>query len=568
MPVEMLPEPGRVTLRNMLKQSQFAQLDELLEHYRAAFLWNIEKGEGPLILAYKSFEVGDNEVLEQIDAWIEQRPRSYQAHTAKAFCLEAMGAKARGGKWSKDTKPEQFELMERFFHSAEKEARLALRLQPRSVAPYRVLVLMAQRGGSEGFRKRAEEALSVFPASFNLRARVVFGLQPRWYGDDEYKLMEAFVQASQQHVRENPGLRALLGYPDWARGQDLYTAERYEESIEAYTRALSFGEEGDFLLGRIEAARLARRYGLALKDAKRLEELDPWRKDAEDTPVRETIEKARWWVRQKLEAGQFEAGIAVASEVLGVDPGEKTMLNTRGYAQCHLGGKQHVQGLADLEAALRIDPDMELARNNVRWCLYRNGKPVEAIKEAEAWVMQAPGNARARFELASAYFVAGDAPSAVIHFGIACKLGYDVGCSRVDSIFEELKPEHRNLLQRLPADWSPHPQEMMETSVASAAFLQELEDSPQFSSKNIKLVSRAPPRFPGWTYKDVEKGWVDALIYFRFDGTVAGVKVLDSNPKGYFELAAAEALRRWKAAPAATGGRGQQRVEFKRAPPK
>jgi hypothetical protein len=76
-------------------------------------------------------------------------------------------------------------------------------------------------------------ALTVAPASFVTRYRLMTALLPRWGGS--YEQMEELAEAAQAHVEANPQLGALLGYADMDRAD---VADDENDS----TAALRYGQ--------------------------------------------------------------------------------------------------------------------------------------------------------------------------------------------------------------------------------------------------------------------------------------------------------------------------------------
>lgn len=84
-------------------------------------------------------------------------------------------------------------------------------------------------------------------------------------------------------------------------------------------------------------------------------------------------------------------------------------------------------------------------------------------------------------------------------------------------------------------------------------------------------LSRVAPQYPREALKRGLEGVVEFQVDVNPDGTVAGLKVLKSEPAGVFDEAASRALRKWKFKPKIVDGEpvpssGWQRVEFSLSP--
>lgn len=570
MPDEALAAPLRMptvaAIRDLLAKERYRELETLLERYRLAAAKDTVEWETPLVRAYAAFDAPDSKLLAQVDGWLEYNSRSYQAHAARAYCLLALGHDARGSGWAEDTKPEQFALMQRFLASARKAVTQSIKLQKDNLAIHLLNVRLAKFEGREPFFVVADQAMDAHPASHSIRVATISGLQPRWYGDeDDYSRIDAFVRLSQREKALNPRFKNLLGYTAWARGNDLASNKKknYEEAIDQYTAALGAGEEPEFLDGRFRAAAAARRYDLAIRDARRLEEIEPWRKDdPEERPLETVLGSARYWAAAKFKEGHSDEGIAVLGMILTQVPDDARALLVRGSAQCRARRFEH--GTKDLRRAIVIDPDLMPARHALVGCLVLGGKPIEAIQVQEQYVIKAPGNGEARNLLAGLYASADDVESTSIAFDIACKAGYADACSRVQQLAGG-NPD----AARLPTDWVAHPQERIAAVAEYEEFIKGLAAPGRFAvpegAGRPRILSRPAAAFPKWAARYAREGWVEVQIYFNADGSVAGAAPVRARPSGYFELAAVTATLRWRSEPTPGGWVTKERIELKAA---
>jgi periplasmic protein TonB len=86
--------------------------------------------------------------------------------------------------------------------------------------------------------------------------------------------------------------------------------------------------------------------------------------------------------------------------------------------------------------------------------------------------------------------------------------------------------------------------------------------------RGIVPVLRVPPAYPRNAKVAKIEGYVTMEVVVNPDGSVADIHVLDAAPPRLFDIAAVEAMRRWKFQPKLVNGspvsqRAQQTIEFK-----
>ncbi len=87
-------------------------------------------------------------------------------------------------------------------------------------------------------------------------------------------------------------------------------------------------------------------------------------------------------------------------------------------------------------------------------------------------------------------------------------------------------------------------------------------------STNLVPLVRVPPRYPVRAEMRKVEGWVKIEFTITEDGSVKDAKVVEAHPKGVFDRAALQAIRRWKFKPKEIDGqkvpqRAVQKLEFK-----
>lgn len=86
-----------------------------------------------------------------------------------------------------------------------------------------------------------------------------------------------------------------------------------------------------------------------------------------------------------------------------------------------------------------------------------------------------------------------------------------------------------------------------------------------------EIVHMQEPEYPRRAMRYGREGWVELEFVIGVDGNVRDVEVLDADPRGYFEDAAAEAISQWRYRPFVENGsvvekRARQVLEFRLSP--
>lgn len=261
-------------LRRMLRTRQVLELTRVLESRQAALEQDFRQ-EAASVDAYAALASEFHLSESQFNDWVRLAPGSWVPYLVRGAYYDWQGWRARGGDWARDTSPEQFENMERFFRAATQDLKAALAINPKLVIAYCVLIKMtkAENGNEARARHYLDQALAICPACFEIRWIYQFGLRPRWGGS--YPQMRAAADEARQSVQLNPLLSALAGAPDWDAGIEAREAEQYGEAVQFYTRAISYGDYWNYYEARGLALRHLRRYDEALLDLDRAIALRP-----------------------------------------------------------------------------------------------------------------------------------------------------------------------------------------------------------------------------------------------------------------------------------------------------
>lgn len=270
------PEPSLsiddvLEVRALLLSGDFATLD-------ARLAWNVDSArhDSGYELRYRTYFsvplAGDSSLRPQLDAWTESRPRSAAAHLARAAHAMALGDKARGTKWARETSPAQFASMRAWYDVARRDLVEAQALDSTSIMAHWLALGMAMSGPARRspsggpllqqvlreiffalapsgepvampYRSRREilaEGLRIVPGSLMLRWKYGYSMRPRWGGS--IAELEELADGWDRDAATNPRLRLLRGLIPFDSAEALAGDDRDAEAIDMYSQALQYGD--------------------------------------------------------------------------------------------------------------------------------------------------------------------------------------------------------------------------------------------------------------------------------------------------------------------------------------
>jgi tetratricopeptide (TPR) repeat protein len=240
----------RLAVRRLLVSKSYDVLDRVLSAYGDSVLRDY-RVEYKLFDAYAAFGVAVPEFEPFLTEWVHKRPKSAAALLARASFYRASGWNARGTRYASETPKEQLRRMDYFFQRSAADLIAAHRLDPKSIVAYRQMIdISTTVSDRASISSLMEEAMKLQPNSFLLRATYMHNLLPRWGGS--YEAMAQFAAKSAPYAAKNPRIKALGGFADWDKGRVSESAGYKGDAIEAYERALKFGNFWQFRYQRGE----------------------------------------------------------------------------------------------------------------------------------------------------------------------------------------------------------------------------------------------------------------------------------------------------------------------------
>src|SRR5262249_3926245 len=145
----------------------------------------------------------------------------------------------RGHEFASKTSQDQFQRMSDYFHSAERNAIVALSKNSKLLPAYWLLINGYNADSQEQKCKEIfEKATTIYPSSLILRAAYMNGLLPRWSGS--HLKMRQFAHDSETYVEQNSNLQILWGFVDMDKASGFSRDKHFKESVDSYSAALSY----------------------------------------------------------------------------------------------------------------------------------------------------------------------------------------------------------------------------------------------------------------------------------------------------------------------------------------
>jgi tetratricopeptide (TPR) repeat protein len=251
-------------LARLVTTAGYAQVEEQLRNLHEQTRADV-RHEANLATAYLAFHRTDSVFGAQLDAWVTARPESPEARFARGYHYLARAWKSRGSKFMNETSEKQVAGMMTFAEAAAKDAAAGLERQSDNLAAFNLLLAILMLGGwSDEQEAVLAQGLALYPTSAVLRESALQSMVPAWGGS--FQRMQQLAEEAATLADQNPRLATLRGYVDAEQGRLHFIEDDNAAAVHYYTRALTFGEDATFYLGRAEAYLAATDYVRALAD--------------------------------------------------------------------------------------------------------------------------------------------------------------------------------------------------------------------------------------------------------------------------------------------------------------
>jgi TPR repeat protein len=248
-PVAAAAKAPSVDAMALLMAGRYAELDGYLAKLQQSY----ERGSircEDVRDAFRAFYVLLPDQELHYDEWIKLFPKSYVARLARGIHYRFVGLKRRGNEFISKTTDEQLAGMDTAFQDAVRDLSASMELTAKPIISYLQAIDIGKHYGLKRFnRAMLDEANSIDPRNYMVRAKYMSTLQTRWGGSPQQMLdfakecSKARLTAAQKRTLQAQALDDTA----W----EYKIEKNYAAAEKAYTAALRVQPDNtDFLLAR------------------------------------------------------------------------------------------------------------------------------------------------------------------------------------------------------------------------------------------------------------------------------------------------------------------------------
>lgn len=451
-------------LRQLLHNEKFEKLNDILDDYQKNFEAD-SADEYRVIDAYIAFEITDPAKEIHFSKWKESTPSHYQPYLASAVYYYRKGWEGRGHQFASETSEEDFEIMRINFSKASENIEKALKINNNLLVAYNTLIGIHNADSNFNNEKEIiKKALTLFPNSYAIRTTCAWASEPRWGGN--YTLIEKIARDAEKVSYQNPRLTALYGAIYYDQGIILAADKKYDEAINRFTKAITFGDDGSFYKAR---ARINYHYlkneNQALEDINRAIEIRPTNetyyllrskmyfstkdydlalydiKVAEHIlPNKKKLENWKEWAgnnlvysgHQQYKANDYQGAIYTYDLAIQFNDQNHEAFYRRGMTSYKENDME--TAISFFDQAIGINQQHFESFAMMDYLLSREKQFEEIISYWDLFIEMDTENAKAYLSRGRAHYHNRDKESALSDVEIACDLGSSEGCKRLQSM--------------------------------------------------------------------------------------------------------------------------------------
>jgi tetratricopeptide (TPR) repeat protein len=293
-------------------------------------------------------------------AWTSTNPQSAYAKLASAIFLKASAERIRGGRSIRQLG----DASDRFRQLIGQSNRLvedAIQIDPRLMPAYNLRIMNSLYESDAEALNWLQKGLAVDPDTYVLRSEYLNRLQPQWYGSTE--AMDAFVNDSKPHVRNNPNMPLLNGRVLAVQGRSLWAMDKTREALVLFYKALALAPTNWLLKVAAEAER---ELGNDIQAFSLLSQISRYSRDSADTEITRAS--------MLLEFSEFVWAEHILREVIRNNPYEERAHSNLSYTLKR--DMRFAEALKANQSALQFNPENLYAHKEIAWLtLYRVRNP-------------------------------------------------------------------------------------------------------------------------------------------------------------------------------------------------
>ncbi|HUI29259.1 MAG TPA: tetratricopeptide repeat protein [Candidatus Acidoferrales bacterium] len=459
-----IPGPDKLEIMKMLRNGSYESLMRELD----SLARNFEKDtlhEEYFWRAFDTFDVSDTSVEKYLNEWIREYPQCANAYASRAIFYTRVGWSIRGYDWARNVPEEHWNGMQNYFEKAWSDACHGLVIDSLNLPCYDALITISMHYSDKNLTGAIfDNALKVYPASFNIWKSYMWSLLPRWGGSHEE--MDLLAQQSIRYLSLNPRLKVLQGYVAFDEGWNLEYDSSYASAIEKLDTAISYGESAVFYERRGDCYYDLENYDQALMDydhALQLSPQDPWTLSSKVYALFYSgdLDQAHETAKEALAISPADSNVKEAYELacgtksdanfhrskgfrimktsnenetalsefdLAVEEDTSNYLNyyARGYCYRYLG--RYDSAISDFRRVLSLKSGYLDAYSNLGWLNMQLGKYDDAATDYSAEIAATPEYYNAYVGRAYCYHQLGRNEEALQDLKTACDLGCEQAC--------------------------------------------------------------------------------------------------------------------------------------------
>jgi len=397
-----------------LKSKDFGKLESHLNNLYKRVKTHPEE-EYKLVLTYRALAQSYKETNANVEAWLENAPKS-----ASAFLVSAaqQTKESADNYWQQKTSSSIYSDLEIVFQK---------------MPDHPVAHLLYTKVLCHQINKRCIERLVLLqnkeaPNAYSARRELMSFMNPKW-GTDSW-VLEEYLEAIEPGIKKRAYWRPFLGAKDYFSCLKLADEKKESEALPFCEKALSFGVDEVYLRKTLSLYISLGDFAKARKAIESLQAAFP--SDYWDSVTQDYADSFMRHAKIFDNKGKTSVAIQAYSEILSLFPDRLDALIARGRAYQALG--QWNPAEKDFLSVIARDPDNYSAYVGLDYTLAYQKRYQEIVPYWKAYLSRNPENPQAYYEVGGTYFHLGDFKNAYQAAQKACDLGLKEACQQAERL--------------------------------------------------------------------------------------------------------------------------------------